>query len=309
MTVAVDQLSLHGTREPLPRWVRLLDTAALALLVTAVLLIPGDGIRFGIGPIRISIVSAARVAMWAALVIVARHAFYRTPAASGSRRRLASQRRRMARRQVRWPGPARDPSPSDPDRPAGRRGDRHRNAGRLPAIREPVAQSAREMGCDLVFADCRVRLHLRRQSAAAAEHRVLSGVSARDSSGQPVHGRTGVLRGVGRGAGGIRARHPPARAAGAGTTWTSGRLRTVRGCWRAIRLRCISARLTRRACSCSRHVPCFWRCTSSDSDPPRCGVWSPASSGRTGGCWRSRSSCWPLPAAVAGQRCASGCAV
>ena len=80
MTVAVDQLSLHGTPEPLPRWVRLLDTAALALLVTAVLLIPGDGIRFGVGPIRISIVSAARVAMWAALVIVARHAFYRTPA-------------------------------------------------------------------------------------------------------------------------------------------------------------------------------------------------------------------------------------
>jgi hypothetical protein len=79
MTVAVDQLSVHGTRERLPRWVRLLDTAALALLVTAVLLIPGDGIRFGVGPIRISIVSAARVAMWAALVIGARHAFYRTP--------------------------------------------------------------------------------------------------------------------------------------------------------------------------------------------------------------------------------------
>lgn len=79
MTVAVDQLSLHDTREPLPRWVRLFDAAALALLVTAVLLIPGDGIRFGVGPIRISIVSAARVAMWAALVIAARHAFYRTP--------------------------------------------------------------------------------------------------------------------------------------------------------------------------------------------------------------------------------------
>ena len=126
MTVAVDQLSLHGTPEPLPRWVRLLDTAALALLVTAVLLIPGDGIRFGIGPIRISIVSAARVAMWAALVIVARHAFYRTPAPSGSRRRLASQWRRVARRQVRWPGPARDPSPSHPDRFAGRCDDRHR---------------------------------------------------------------------------------------------------------------------------------------------------------------------------------------
>ena len=146
MTVAVDQLSLHGTPEPLPRWVRLLDTAALALLVTAVLLIPGDGIRFGIGPIRISIVSAARVAMWAALVIVARHAFYRTRRSSGSRRRLASQWRRMARRQVRWPGPARDPSPSDPDRSAGRRDDRHRRTGRLSAIREPAAQPARADG-------------------------------------------------------------------------------------------------------------------------------------------------------------------
>ncbi len=133
---------------------------------------------------------------------------------SGSRRRLAAQWRRMARRQVRWPGPARDPSPSDPDRPAGRRGDRHRNAGRLPAVREPAAQPAREMGCDLVFADCRVRLHLRRQSVAPAEHRVLSRVSARDSSGLPVHGRPGVLRGVVRGAGGVRARHPPVRAAG-----------------------------------------------------------------------------------------------
>jgi hypothetical protein len=59
--------------------VRLLDAAALGLLGTAVLLIPGDGVRFVVGPVRVSIVSAARVAMWAALLIVARHAFYRTP--------------------------------------------------------------------------------------------------------------------------------------------------------------------------------------------------------------------------------------
>jgi hypothetical protein len=79
MAVAVDQLPFRHTPEPLPRWVRLLDAAALALVITAVLLIPGDGIRFAIGPVRVSIVSAVRVAMWAALLIVARHLFYRTP--------------------------------------------------------------------------------------------------------------------------------------------------------------------------------------------------------------------------------------
>jgi hypothetical protein len=79
MSVAVDRLSLPDAHARLPTWVRLLDAAALSLVVTAVLLIPGDGVRFAVGPVRISIVSAARVAMWAALVIAARHAFYRTP--------------------------------------------------------------------------------------------------------------------------------------------------------------------------------------------------------------------------------------
>jgi hypothetical protein len=59
--------------------VRILDAVALGLLVTAILLVPGDGVRFGVGPVRVSIVSAARVAMWAALVIAARHAVYLTP--------------------------------------------------------------------------------------------------------------------------------------------------------------------------------------------------------------------------------------
>ena len=79
MAVAVDRLSLPDAHPRLPTWVRLLDAAALGLIVTAVLLVPGDGVRFAVGPVRISIVSAARVAMWAALVIAARHAFYRTP--------------------------------------------------------------------------------------------------------------------------------------------------------------------------------------------------------------------------------------
>jgi hypothetical protein len=79
MVVAVDRLSVPDAHPRLPAWVRLLDATALGLVLTAVLLIPGDGVRFAVGPVRISIVSAARVAMWAALVIAARHAFYRTP--------------------------------------------------------------------------------------------------------------------------------------------------------------------------------------------------------------------------------------
>jgi hypothetical protein len=79
MTVAVDRFPLHDARGALPKWVRLLDAAALGLLILAVLLIAGDGVRFALGPVRVSIVSAARVAMWAAILIAARHAFYRTP--------------------------------------------------------------------------------------------------------------------------------------------------------------------------------------------------------------------------------------
>jgi hypothetical protein len=78
MNVAVDRLPLPEAHAHLPRWVRLLDAAALGLLVMAVLLVPGDGVRFAVGPVRISIVSAVRVAMWAVVLIAARHAFYRT---------------------------------------------------------------------------------------------------------------------------------------------------------------------------------------------------------------------------------------
>jgi hypothetical protein len=78
MSVAVDRLPLPDARDQLPWWVRFVDAAALGLLVTALLLIPGDGIRFAVGPVRISIVSAARVAMWAAALILVRHGFYRT---------------------------------------------------------------------------------------------------------------------------------------------------------------------------------------------------------------------------------------
>jgi hypothetical protein len=64
----------------LPRWVRVLDGVAVLLLCLAVVLTVGDGVRFDLGRLRISISSALRVAVWAAIVVGARHILYRRPA-------------------------------------------------------------------------------------------------------------------------------------------------------------------------------------------------------------------------------------
>ena len=62
-----------------PRWVRAVDALAVALFALSVLLLAGDGVRFDIAGIRIAITSALRVAIWAAVLIVGRHAVHPAP--------------------------------------------------------------------------------------------------------------------------------------------------------------------------------------------------------------------------------------
>jgi Mannosyltransferase (PIG-V) len=63
-----------------PRWVRTVDGLAIALFCLAVLLIPGDGVRFEVAGIRIAISSALRVAAWAVVLVVGRHLVLPRPA-------------------------------------------------------------------------------------------------------------------------------------------------------------------------------------------------------------------------------------
>ena len=80
MSVATDRIEASKAGPPLPVWVRLLDGTALLLLLMAILLVPGDGMRFHLGSVRIAISSALRVVLWASLIIAARHIVYRKPA-------------------------------------------------------------------------------------------------------------------------------------------------------------------------------------------------------------------------------------
>ena len=90
MSVATDRIEARKAGPPLPVWVRLLDGTALLLLLMAILLVPGDGMRFHLGSVRIAISSALRVVLWASLIIAARHI---VPQAGvvGPRRRLGAQ--------------------------------------------------------------------------------------------------------------------------------------------------------------------------------------------------------------------------
>jgi len=63
-----------------PRWVRIADAASLLMLTAWAVLLVGDGVRVDLGSVHISVRSAVRVAVWAAVVIVARHAIYVSPA-------------------------------------------------------------------------------------------------------------------------------------------------------------------------------------------------------------------------------------
>ena len=80
----------------LPRWVRSLDAASVFLLGTAAVLTIGDGVRLDIAGVRIAISSPARVALWAAVAIVARHAIYATPT-------LATRAWTWLRHRIVWP--------------------------------------------------------------------------------------------------------------------------------------------------------------------------------------------------------------
>ena len=68
------------TPPPLPVWVRLLDGLTLLLVAAAAILVVGDGVRVEIGTVRLSITSALRATLWAAILIAVRHAMYRAPA-------------------------------------------------------------------------------------------------------------------------------------------------------------------------------------------------------------------------------------
>jgi hypothetical protein len=62
-----------------PRWVRAVDALTVALFGLTALLIVGDGVRLELAGIRIAITSALRVAVWAVVLVIARHARHPTP--------------------------------------------------------------------------------------------------------------------------------------------------------------------------------------------------------------------------------------
>ena len=62
-----------------PRWVRAVDALAVALSCLSVLLIVGDGLRFELAGLRITITSALRVAAWAVVLVVGRHVMHPAP--------------------------------------------------------------------------------------------------------------------------------------------------------------------------------------------------------------------------------------
>jgi hypothetical protein len=59
--------------------VRVLDGLSLLMLGAAAVLLVGDGVRLEVGALRISVTSAARLALWASVLIAVRHALYRVP--------------------------------------------------------------------------------------------------------------------------------------------------------------------------------------------------------------------------------------
>lgn len=64
----------------LPPWVQALDVVSLILLVTTAIVALGDGFRFEIAGAGLSVRSFVRVAVWAAVVIIARHVMRPSPA-------------------------------------------------------------------------------------------------------------------------------------------------------------------------------------------------------------------------------------
>jgi len=83
-------------RVSLPRWVRLLDAVSVLLLGTAAVLVVGDGVRFDIAGMDVSVRSPLRVVVWAAIAIIARHFMYATPT-------LPARAWTWSRRRIVWP--------------------------------------------------------------------------------------------------------------------------------------------------------------------------------------------------------------
>ena len=80
LPVSVDTAAIPAAaRTSVPRWVRIVDGLAVALLCLAALLVVGDGVRFELAGIRIAISSALRVAAWAVALVVGRHVMHRSP--------------------------------------------------------------------------------------------------------------------------------------------------------------------------------------------------------------------------------------
>jgi hypothetical protein len=65
-----------------PPWVRVLDVSSLVMIGITLVLVAGDGVRLDFGLFRVSITSAPRAAGWAVILILVRHALYRSPALS-----------------------------------------------------------------------------------------------------------------------------------------------------------------------------------------------------------------------------------
>ena len=90
----VEAASVETARATLPPWVRALDAISVCLLATAAVLLIGDGVRFDIAGMPVSVTSPARVILWAAIAIILRHVMYATAplpvrAWTWSRRRIA----------------------------------------------------------------------------------------------------------------------------------------------------------------------------------------------------------------------------
>ena len=75
----VEAATVKRATATLPTWVRLLDAVSVCLLGTAAVLMVGDGVRFDIAGLGISITSPLRVMGWAAVAVIARHIMCATP--------------------------------------------------------------------------------------------------------------------------------------------------------------------------------------------------------------------------------------
>ena len=76
---AAEVASVERSTVPLPWFVRFLDAVSVLLLATAAVLTVGDGVRFDIAAVHVSVTSPARVFVWAALAIIVRHVMHATP--------------------------------------------------------------------------------------------------------------------------------------------------------------------------------------------------------------------------------------